>query len=521
MPIMDKNGEPRLLCANWSAMDEATQNLLRPLVDTGALVTSTSADGKSVQLTFAGRAVAANSEVLQRYLHARSEFLTWRQRLHARASLWHFGGRPSELLLNEEESRTALRWKAESPDEFSTVELAYIDESAKSQHGLGRATVPWNLVATVSVPTPSVPTQSVPMPSIPPAPQPSPAPAPPPSPVLETVAFAPPPAPPAPPVASTRSRALWVGGGLAVASLLVVLAVLFSTKGRVAGPPASASLTPAAEARQQLQAGLYADAVTSYDRAITAGEPLYTERAYARRLKGDLEGALADYQQAIRSGQADEQTYSDIAYVYTLRRDYDSAVKFLTEGIHLNPSTTKLYVDRGSAYLARKDYKSALADYESALRTDSTSAAAQAGRLAALTALNRPVGKSDAPPRVYIHIASEVQRYAAKAILDYLRDAGYDARGIQYVGSWANIPKQNQVRYVFTEDRSQAERLAQDIQMRTSVGLKVTIEQVKAYQNNSPRHLELWFAAPGNDGLPAPKAQSNSPSGAYPNVRQQ
>jgi hypothetical protein len=141
--------------------------------------------------------------------------------------------------------------------------------------------------------------------------------------------------------------------------------------------------------------------------------------------------------------------------------------------------------------MTMKNYRPALADFENALRIDPTSAAAQAGRIAALKALRLPVGGDDVAPRVYIQITSEVQRGLARRVQDTLKDQGYQIPSIEFTPR-ANL-KQNELRYVFPQDRAQAERLAVDLRKS---GVELVVVQVKG-DVARPKHFEIWFAPPG------------------------
>src|SRR5687767_8444907 len=150
----------------WSALDERAQAVLRPLIDSGVLVTYVDETSRSVRLTFAATSVAGASQRVREFVSSNAEFLAWRERLHARASLWRLGGEPAELLLPEDETRTALRWKTERQAELSAVELAFVEESLKSQRGFAAVA----RTAAAAAATVTAPVLDTPVPPPPPKP---------------------------------------------------------------------------------------------------------------------------------------------------------------------------------------------------------------------------------------------------------------------------------------------------------------------------------------------------------------
>ncbi|MGH9664457.1 MAG: tetratricopeptide repeat protein, partial [Bryobacteraceae bacterium] len=440
------------------------------------------------------------------------------------------------LLLSEDETRAAQHSKTDHDAQLTAVELAYLDESFKHYGGF-RTTIPTGEFATLF--SPSQATAPPPRTSEPgaftqmfgptayPTPQQQPPPAQPPSPLGEFTGMfqAPPPLPipqpQAPPSASTqpprapapaarRSRIHWIAiGAIAVATLLTFGYFSFRA-GKPVSPAAQVSLVDQAQAA--VQNGAYDDAVKLFTQAIAAGQPAYADRAYAYRLSGNLDAAVADYQRAIQTGKADNQTYADQAYVLALKGDWKQSIQLLTDVIRINPSNVNYYVSRGRAYIAAGDFKAALSDFENALRRDPTSAAAQSGRADALKKLQLPVPAKDLPPRVYIQISSEVQRPQARRLQDVLTDLGYTAPPLEIVGQ--KSPAQNEVRFVHPEDQAQAEKLAADL-LKANFG--AVVRQIAAAKTGDarPRHFELWFAKVNAGVRPSPGAPAQRKAPAY------
>ena len=544
------SAEAKVVGTAWNDLDDRTQTLLYPMIDSGVLVTYRDAASGKVMVTFAANTAPSCLEPLRDFIFGSRDFLAWRQKLQARASIWNLGERGAELLLSETETREALRWRAERAKELTDLERTYIDECAKAQHGFSSGI----LLEAITKPTEgageytrlfrppsSPPTQETPSPKLDPAevarwynaaqqarqanaPQqagsssdasalfrvalevPAPAPAPGPAPPPTTAGRIANPyrgpdlvQPPSisselPPSVPARRFPILIVTAAALLVLAVIggLTFFLLLRSKSAAPSPSAASSPAAVASGAVKTGNYDQAISTLTRAIEAGQPLYADRAYAYRLAGNLKAAIEDYRRAIQAGNATDQTLSDLAYTFSLEGDYGSATRELTQAIHQNPTKGRYYVDRGNAYMAQGFSNLALTDFENALRIDPGSAAAQTGKANALQALKLPVTPGDAPPRVYIQIASEAQRRQALILAGMLTELGYEAPPAEIVGQ--RSPSQNQLRYIYRDDQSQAETLA--IQLKQA-GISVVVTQIPAGTSKDvrPRQFELWLAA--------------------------
>jgi hypothetical protein len=91
--------------------------------------------------------------------------------------------------------------------------------------------------------------------------------------------------------------------------------------------------------------------------------------------------------------------------------------------------------------------------------------------------------------RVYLQIADEGQREAARGVQDYLLAQGYNAPGIQKVGRKA--PKsETQVRYFDPADHPAAARIAELLQSK--YGIRATPAHIRI-NKELPGQLEIWF----------------------------
>jgi len=103
----------------------------------------------------------------------------------------------------------------------------------------------------------------------------------------------------------------------------------------------------------------------------------YMHRAWARSVKGDLEGAIEDDDEvirlnteAIRLKPEDDNAYNNRGIALTARGDFDGAIADFDEAIRLNPDSAGAYYDRGAARQAKGELESALADYDEAIRLE-------------------------------------------------------------------------------------------------------------------------------------------------------
>ncbi len=117
--------------------------------------------------------------------------------------------------------------------------------------------------------------------------------------------------------------------------------------------------------------GDVAGALADYDQAIRLepmGAKLYSNRGIARQAKGDVAGALADFDAAIRLMPTYANAYSGRASARYTRADVDGALADLNAAIRLNPDYAEAYYNRGNVRHLQGDLADALADYDEALR---------------------------------------------------------------------------------------------------------------------------------------------------------
>src|SRR5262249_21318357 len=82
---------------------------------------------------------------------------------------------------------------------------------------------------------------------------------------------------------------------------------------------------------------------------------LYFNRAYARTLLKDTEGAIADYDKAIEYDSSYAAAYNNRGLLFGSKRsagpaEYDRAIKDITEAIRRNPRNERYYQSRATFY---------------------------------------------------------------------------------------------------------------------------------------------------------------------------
>jgi len=122
----------------------------------------------------------------------------------------------------------------------------------------------------------------------------------------------------------------------------------------------------------------------------------YAARGSIRQERGDRQGAIADYNQAVSLGSNDALTYFNRGVVRYNQGDYQGANQDFTQAISLAPNYAPAYFNRGQARQLLKNYQGMLADFEKVLSFDATNPEAYYNRAAAKSALgDRPGAIAD------------------------------------------------------------------------------------------------------------------------------
>ena len=87
-----------------------------------------------------------------------------------------------------------------------------------------------------------------------------------------------------------------------------------------------------------------------YNRGVEKGE------------KGDFQGAIADYNQALRINPNYAKAYLNRGDAYHELGEYQKAIADYNQALRINPDYIKAYIDRGHAYSELKEYEKAMTD---------------------------------------------------------------------------------------------------------------------------------------------------------------
>ena len=119
-----------------------------------------------------------------------------------------------------------------------------------------------------------------------------------------------------------------------------------------------------------------AAALAACDRAIASGQftgvelaKLHTSRGVERKRAGDLDGAIADYDAAIKITPNDFFAFNNRGNTWRDKGDFDRAIADYTEAIRLDAEYATPYINRGLLYERLKDVARARADFNAALKT--------------------------------------------------------------------------------------------------------------------------------------------------------
>ena len=142
--------------------------------------------------------------------------------------------------------------------------------------------------------------------------------------------------------------------------------------GFTCGPPSQISAAVALNNRgvARQDKGDLDGAIQDYNEAIRL-KPDYAiaflSRGTARRVKGDLDGAIQDDNQAIRLKPDDANSFGERGIARRAKGDVEGAVRDFSEAIRLKPNDARVFVYRGEARLAKSDIDGAIQDFNAAI----------------------------------------------------------------------------------------------------------------------------------------------------------
>lgn len=117
------------------------------------------------------------------------------------------------------------------------------------------------------------------------------------------------------------------------------------------------------------------NALAACTRAIESGQyagadlgKLFTSRGVERKRKGDLDGAIADYTEALKINPRDLFAYNNRGNTRRDKGDLEGAVADYDAALQVDAGYAAAYTNRGRVHEVRGDVAKARADYEAALK---------------------------------------------------------------------------------------------------------------------------------------------------------
>ena len=87
-------------------------------------------------------------------------------------------------------------------------------------------------------------------------------------------------------------------------------------------------------------------------------------------MKGEIEMALGELNQAIRLNPKMQDAYMNRAFLWIAKQEYDKAIADCEEAIRLDPQYSLAYINRSAAWKAGGEYDRAISDLDEAIRLD-------------------------------------------------------------------------------------------------------------------------------------------------------
>ena len=114
-------------------------------------------------------------------------------------------------------------------------------------------------------------------------------------------------------------------------------------------------------------------AMEDYDKALALDPKLvvaYSGRGIIYKAKGDLDRAMADYDTALALDQKHVMAYNNRGNIYSTKGDLDRAMADYDKALEINPKFALAYNNRGNIYKTKGDLDRAFVDFDKALALD-------------------------------------------------------------------------------------------------------------------------------------------------------
>ncbi|MGI8821285.1 MAG: tetratricopeptide repeat protein [Chthoniobacterales bacterium] len=137
--------------------------------------------------------------------------------------------------------------------------------------------------------------------------------------------------------------------------------------------PAAAAIAAFNRGKAKAEKGDLDGAIADYDRAIQLNPKdaaIYNNRGLAKQEKGDLDAAIVDFNRALQLNPKDAVACSNRGNAKRDKGDLDGAILDYNRAIGFDPKYAYSYYDRGLAKKQKSDLDGAIADYNRVIELD-------------------------------------------------------------------------------------------------------------------------------------------------------
>lgn len=206
--------------------------------------------------------------------------------------------------------------------------------------------------------------------------------------------------------------------------------------------------------------GDYGSALEQYERMLDNKDTLDIDRLYevwiqageAQNALGDVDEALASYQEAISLEPNYAKAYADIGNIYVYQEEYERALEYLDIAVDKVSDDSDIYYNRGLAQFRLENYTEAHDDFSRALQLTPTYIMAYVGRgqvnteigdyVSAIADLNQAIIRDDSYGEAYYlrglaqyeseNYESAIEDFTTALDLDSFTNEAYAYRGLSH-----------------------------------------------------------------------------------------
>ncbi len=160
--------------------------------------------------------------------------------------------------------------------------------------------------------------------------------------------------------------------------LPLMISLLLAGASLAQGQPSRFAVAYYNRGNERFKKGDMDGAIADYDAALISyprWASAFIMRGRARYNKGDLNGSIVDFTKAIEIDPHMDQAYYNRGKAWRDKGDLEGSIEDYTRAIEINPRLSSAYNNRGNARQDKGDLDGAMADFDLAIRLDSHNAA--------------------------------------------------------------------------------------------------------------------------------------------------